>query len=436
MEDTGEAIIAAIRSGARSMREILAWLERAGNPLSQPTVSRQLSVLIARQRVRRIGQGRSTSYEYDDYHDYFAVPGDQRKAVGYDPSFIDRYEPNATGWFSTADLRRMREAGQGRELRDAGTYSRAIAQKLLVDLSYASSRLEGNTYSYLDTEVLVQYGKAAAGKDAVETQMILNHKEAINYLVANIDDIVVDVREVKTMHSMLSVGLVDAREIGSVRQRVVTVGNSAYKPLSIPARLDDELSRIVSKAVEIEDPFEQSLFLMVTISYLQYFVDVNKRTGRLMANVPLLKAGMAPLSFLNVDKTEYTRGLLSFYELGRTDVIAAAYRDGYVASASRYDAYVGRDMSVIEMEARYRGEIHRLTRDYVLGSLERGERLGDDFLEEGSLAVEAGERDAFLAIVRGNVEGLHDGNHRAFGITRQQYDEYALLPVPGDTPKP
>ena len=426
MDQLGSAIVEAVRNGKRTMRELLPHLAGLGLGVSQNTVSRHLRELVADQRLRIEGAGRSTSYVYDDYHDYFSVPGPQRKAVTYNTSLIEDYMPNETRWFSADDIEAMMAAGGGRQM-DASTYSRAIAQKLLVDLAYASSSLEGNTYSYLDTEVLVQYGKVALGKDASETQMILNHKDAINYLLENINDIEIDVREVRTMHSLLSYGLIDPRQVGSVRQHIVGVGNSAYVPLSIPARLEEEMQKLVEKASRIFDPFEQSLFLMTSISYLQYFVDVNKRTGRLTANIPLLKHGLAPLSFLNMDKTEYTRGLLSFYELGRTDVIASAYRQGYVASASRYDAYVGRDQRLIELEARYRHEKAEAVKSYVSASLKAGQRLNAEFFDGMFTAVAEEDRDLLEELVWQNVLNLQEGNHAVFGISRKRFDEYKQL---------
>ncbi len=426
MNEQDKLIVEAVKSGNDTVPKILHWMERNGTPSSQPTLSRRLAGLIADQHVRQEGRGRATVYKYDDYHDYFSVPGNQRRAVQYNPDFVERYVPNETAWFSPADIKAMAEAGGGATM-DASTYSRAIAQKLLVDLAYASSSLEGNTYSYIDTEVLVQYGKIAEGKEADETLMILNHKAAINYLIEYIQDIEIDVREFKTMHSLLSAGLIDERQVGMVRQHIVGVGNSAYVPLSIPARLDDEMEKIAAKATEIIDPFEQSLFLMTMISYLQYFVDVNKRTGRLMANVPLLKAGLSPLSFLNVDKTEYTRGLLSFYELGRTDVIAAAYMKGYVASASRYHAYMGRDRSLIEIEARYRMELHRAVKQYVEASLEQGQKLGEDFFEAGFDGVPDEDLENFVGLAKSAIANLHGGNHAVYGIRRRAYDEYENL---------
>jgi hypothetical protein len=105
-------------------------------------------------------------------------------------------------------------------------------------------------------------------------------------------------------------------------------------------------------------------------------------------------------------------------------VIAAAYAKGYVASASRYHAYMGRDRSIIEMEARYRVELHRAVKNYVEGSLTEGQRLSDDFFEAEFEGVSEEEHEAFVDLVRKAIASLHDGNHAVYGIRRKAFDEY------------
>jgi DNA-binding transcriptional ArsR family regulator len=433
MDETDKAILDAIEAGAHTASQILAAMEQAKVSISQPTLSRRLTALQGDRQVVVKGKGRSTTYELDNYNTYFDVPAERRKAVGYDRSILANYIPNETRWLDSAVAADLLIAGGGAK-PEAGTYSRAIAQKLLVDLSYASSSLEGNTYSYLDTQVLIEYGQAAEGKAADETQMILNHKEAITYLIDNIGEIEIDVREIKNIHSLLSRGLIDPAARGTVRRRIVGLGNSAYTPLAIPQILEDQLGIIVEKQALIDDPFERSLFLMIMISYLQFFEDVNKRTGRLACNIPLLKAGLAPLSFMSVDKTKYTKGLLAFYELGRHDLIAEAYAEGYAASASRYDAYVGRDRDEAELEYKRRSDIYDAVKDYVARSLEQGTRVPlDGFLAEKFQKDEGKTKDILIRRTGDIILSLHDGNHIAYGIGRKTFDAYDRL---GAVPTP
>jgi hypothetical protein len=254
------------------------------------------------------------------------------------------------------------------------------------------------------------------------------------HLVDNIAEIEIDVREVKNMHSLLSRGLIDPAARGTVRRRIVGLGNSAYTPLAIPQMLDDQLKIIIEKASQIRDPFEQSLFLMTMISYVQFFEDVNKRTGRLTCNIPLRKAGLAPLSFMSVDKAKYTKGLLSFYELGRHDLIAEAYAEGYVSSAPRYDAYVGRDREETELEYKRRNDIYDAVRDYVVQSVDGGAKLpAEEFLADRFSKDEGKTKEILIARTGEIVSSLHEGNHIAYGINRKLFDTYEKLE---EVPKP
>lgn len=435
LDETDGILLDALRGSENPMsaQELSEALTRVGRPVSPATLARRLERLIAQRHILREGRARSTRYRKDPYHDYFSVPPGKRARVGYNAAPLSDYVPNETRWLSEEVRRRMEKAGGGRRL-DASTYSRSIAQKLLVDLAFASSALEGNTYTYLDTQVLIEFGQAAEGKDRDETVMILNHKEAISYLTQHIADIEIQPREFKTFHALLSRGLsnMDPRDIGSIRRRPIDeIGGSAYLPLAIPQRLEEEMGRIAQKAREIEDPFEQSLFLMVFISYLQAFRDVNKRTARLVCNVPLLKAGVAPLSFMDMDKTSYVKGLLAFYELNRTDLISEAYAEAYQKSAARYDAYAGRPKAVLDIEFRRRNDIFDGVKAYVL-AVGSGEQpsLIEDFVRQRFPDDDQDTQALLIDRVREIVESLNDGNHIAYGISRQDFAAYeALAPV-------
>lgn len=432
MDALNRAIVDLLKREARALTtaELAVLLAEEGYRTSQPTLSRRLVALNAERHVHSNQMGRGLVHRHDSYQDWFALPPGKRPKVGYDPSMLRDYVPNRTAWLSHEDLECLHVAGGERRL-DCSTYARAIAQKLLVDLSYASSALEGNTYSYLDTKVLIEFGQAAEGKQAAETQMILNHKEAILYLVENINEIAVDARELKTLHALLARGLlVDPAAVGAVRRRIVDIGGSAYVPMVNPHQLETELSLIAKKAAEINEPFERSLFLMVFVSYLQAFEDVNKRTARLACNIPLLKAGIAPLSFMEMDKAAYVRGLLSIYELRRIDVLKDAFIEGYVRSAGLYDVYTARDRAEIALEMRRRADIYGAVAAYV------GEVVGSGSLkdpDEYFLARFSDDdeptRSALVSRVCAIVEALQDGNHTAYGISRKLFDEYDTIRV-------
>ena len=208
-----------------------------------------------------------------------------RPSVGYRRAFLDGYVPNETAYLPKAAASRLHDLGRPpKEGRPAGTFARDILDRLLIDLSWASSRLEGNTYSLLDTERLIHAGQVAIGKNAKETQMILNHKAAIELLVISAEEIGVNRFTICNLHSLLAENLLDrSRDAGRTRTVAVGVTVTTYIPTAIPQLIEEMFAQLLAKATAINDPFEQALFLMVQLPYLQPFIDVNKRTSRVAA---------------------------------------------------------------------------------------------------------------------------------------------------------
>jgi len=238
-----------------------------------------------------------------------------RTPVGYRREFLLDYRPNET-WYLPGQTRiRLRGLGETPSTeRQAGTYARDVLGRLLIDLSWASSKLEGNTYTQLDTQNLIEFGRAAEGKDQSETQMILNHKAAIEMLIEHAQEIGFNTLTFFNLHALLSDNLLaDPTGSGRLRERIVEIGDSVFHPLGIPQLLDQYFRLILEKAGAIDDPFEQAFFIMVQIPYLQPFVDVNKRVSRLGANIPLIKHNLCPLSFVDVPERAYVDGSLGVY---------------------------------------------------------------------------------------------------------------------------
>lgn len=209
----------------------------------------------------------------------------------------------------------------------------------MIDLSWNSSRLEGNTYSLLDTQYLISQGRVSDHKAAADAQMILNHKEAIEFIVQGDDEIGFNSYTVTNLHAMLSDNLLpDPASSGRLRAFAVGVTNSVFTPLAIPQLVDDMFRKLIAKADAIENPFEQAFFVMVHLSYLQPFEDVNKRVSRLLANIPLNRHNLSPLAFVDVPADLYIKGLLGVYELNRVELLKEVFIWSYERSALRYAA--------------------------------------------------------------------------------------------------
>lgn len=267
-----------------------------------------------------------------------SLPPQKTLAITTHGDFLDAYQPNVSPYLSPSLRRQLHKMGQTAQAQTpAGTYSRSILNRLLIDLSWASSQLEGNTYSRLDTRLLIENGTVAQGKAALETQMILNHKTAIELLVENVGAVGFNRYTLMNLHSALAENLLpNPADEGRIRQHAVDIGKSVYRPLSEPQQINDALDLALTKVNQITDPFEQSFFVMVHLPYLQPFADINKRTSRLAANLPLFRANLCPLTFLDVPEPAYTRAVLGLYEMTRVELLRDLYVWAYERSTQAY----------------------------------------------------------------------------------------------------
>ncbi|MET4130742.1 Fic family protein [Roseovarius sp. MBR-6] len=380
---------------------------------SDTTVWRALKRLVEAGRLEVSGKGRATVYTIAGaavVRAHLQTPYNRRPPVAYSPEFLDAYVPNRTFYIPEADRERLRNAGQpvGGMIK-AGTYARRILEQLLVDLSWASSRLEGNTYDILQTERLIRFGEAAEGKDRKEALMILNHKEAIEYVVDNLDDIGLSRPDIFGIHALLADGLLaDPAMAGRLRGTPVGISHSSYKPLDDAITIEEEFDILLHKAAEISDPFEQSFFLLVHIPYLQAFVDINKRTSRVASNIPLLKADLAPMSFLTMDDAAYIDGLIGIYELNNVALLREVFIDSYLASAEKYRILRAEVESPEKAAIVYRDFVREAVRYSVLQTKVFRK---DDILDLAARHdIPEDERDAVVAYAHEQFQGLHEGN--------------------------
>jgi len=234
---------------------------------------------------------------------------------------LENYRPNIDSFLSKQEKQKLAEWGNTRNgEQPAGTYAREILNHLLIDLSWNSSRLEGNTYSLLDTELLIHNGKTPSNKSPMETQMILILKETIEFLVEASDEVGFNRHTFLNLHALLSNNLLFNPASGRLRTFGVGITNSIFTPLGIPQLIEESFDLILAKASQIENTFEHAFFVLVQIPYLQPFDDVNKRGSKLAVNIPLNRHNLAPLSFIDVPEESYIKGMLGIYELNRIEL--------------------------------------------------------------------------------------------------------------------
>ncbi len=356
-----------------------------------------------------------TSPEGAQIKAYVRQPRTQRPPVGYALAFLERYHPNHSAYLPQGLRDQLHALGRSpADQTPAGTFARDIFNRLLIDLSWASSQLEGNTYSRLDTARLIEWGQAAEGKGALETQMILNHKQAIEYLVLDPAHAQLTPDTLIALHAFLSDGLMaDPAAVGRIRRRAVEIGGSVYLPVALPQRLEELFGIVIQMAAEIQDPFEQAFFLMVHLPYLQPFEDVNKRVSRLAANIPFIRHNLCPLSFIDVPQQAYVDAMIGVYELNRVELLRDVFVWAYERSCQHYAAVKQNLVPPDIFRLRYRQALTEVVaavvhHDEPANTVTVGAKV--------PAAVATADTAHFVQLVLAEFAALHPGNAVRFGI--------------------
>ncbi|MEJ2741140.1 MAG: Fic family protein [Gammaproteobacteria bacterium] len=356
---------------------------------------------------------------------FLDTPPHGRPKMSYNRVFLDSYDPNKTAYVPEKVRKQLYKEGKRFDKSlAAGTYAREICQRLLIDLPYNSSRLEGNTYSRLDTQKLVEDGITAEDKVHEETVMIMNHKEALLFLVENAQDIELNSLTIRNLHHLLSQDLLASPEAcGNIRSSIeVNIGQSTYKPLNNPLLLKELFELILLKARKIKNPFEQSFFLLVHLSYLQAFEDVNKRTSRLSCNIPFIKENLCPLSFTDVSRDDYTTALVVMYEKNNVNPMLELYTWAYLRSCEQYGVV---KKSLGEIDA-FRIQ-YRQQRKEVMGLVVKNGLHADkaeDYIENFCKKNDIDETAKFTAMTLADLSTLHAGAIIGLGITEAQLEAW------------
>jgi hypothetical protein len=352
-----------------------------------------------------------------------SAPLAARTPVAYNRAFLDAYRPNRTNYLSAAERARLHELGRTAAAQEAaGTYALQILNRLLIDLSWNSSRLEGNTYSLLDTQRLIELGQAAEEKTPRDAQMIINHKAAIEFLVQSAGEIGFNRYTVLNLHGLLADNLLeDPGAAGRLRHEAVAIGGSVYMPPEIPQVIDECFNRLLAAASAIDDPFEAAFFVMIQLPYLQPFIDVNKRVSRLALNIPLIRRNLAPLSFIAVPDQTYTRGLLGVYELNRIELIKDVFLWAYEKSSSRYVAVRQTLGEPDPFRLRYRNALRNVVAEVIRARMNQKDAAAHIAACTQAEVPEA-DWQRFIEAAETELLSLHEGNFARYGVRPSEFN--------------
>ncbi len=357
---------------------------------------------------------------------YVLLPARARKPVGCNQDFLRSYDPSHTFYLESSLRVDLLNVGRVENIeRPAGTYARNILNRLLIDLSWNSSRLEGNTYSLLETKRLIELGESAAGKDAAEAQMILNHKDAIEYIIESASEAKISSHEIRSIHALLSENLLgDSSASGRVREIAVGISGTTYIPLENPHLLREFFDIFIKKLNLIKDPFEQSFFSLVHLSYMQAFEDINKRTARLASNIPLIKQNLKPLSFIDVNQQDYMLALLGIYEKNDVSLLRDLYVWAYKRSSQRYSALQQAMGEPNLFKLKYRNAIQDIVREIILKKVTGS--LIVPTIKKLITALNLSEVDStrLFQVIETEIMSLHDGNIARFKVRPSEFQAW------------
>lgn len=333
-----------LEKGTLQSSDMYSEMVKLGEDISLVTVKRTLSQLASGGFLTPAGSGRSTRYTISaigrtfadiDAKKYCSIDPDKRRGLlRYN---FDLFPALPLDILTESESRMLSNATTEyrRRTRDLPpTIQKKELERLIIELSWKSSKIEGNTYTLLDTEKLILENTAAAGHDRKETQMILNHKDAFTFVRENSAHFkTITQKNLEQLHAILvkdlSVGL-------GLRKKPVGVLGSAYRPLDTVYQISEAVGGLGKAISKLSSPFAKALIAILGISYIQPFEDGNKRTARLAANAILLAHDLAPLSYRSVDENDYREAMLVFYELNSIMPFKKIFIDQYTFAAQNY----------------------------------------------------------------------------------------------------
>jgi Fic family protein len=345
MDNFSEAdVIKIVKSNNEiSSKEIY---NKVTSQISYATVKRILSKLVSRNLLVTKGQGKATKYIVSkaysvlypiDINQYFELEIDERTIItAFNFDLIATTLPSIS-LFDLNELKKLEELQnqykKNTEQLSENEYSKEL-ERLAIDLSWKSSQIEGNTYTLLETEVLLKDQQTASGKTKDEATMLLNHKEAIDFLIENSDYLnPLLVSKIEDVHYILIKELDVSRNI---RKRKVGISGTNYQPLDNEFQIIEALKNMCNLVNSKSCVFEKALLTLLLISYIQPFADGNKRTARIVSNAILIHYKYCPISFRTIDSITYKKAMLLFYEQNNISAFKQIFIDQFEFAVNTY----------------------------------------------------------------------------------------------------
>jgi len=332
------------RFGNTKSSDIHKNLLLIGEDVSLVTVKRLLSDMQREKILSSSGAGRSTTYFLSDYGKLIsnidasvyckAEPDNRNGTKDYN---FNLFENINFYLFLDEEAKTLAEATlyYKEKIKNVSeTIHKKELERFIIELSWKSSKIEGNTYTLLDTENLLLHGVELAGHKKEEALMIINHKKAFDFIYQNKGEFKeLNIKNLENIHAILTKNL---NIKNNIRSKPIGVLGSIYKPLDNQYQIKEAVENLSKAVSKMKDGYAKALVSLLGISYIQPFEDGNKRSGRLMANAMLLAYGLSPLSYRSVDEEDYREAMLVFYELNSLIQFKKIFIAQYDFSARNY----------------------------------------------------------------------------------------------------
>ena len=332
------------KHSSSSRQEIEEYVASVDDKSSKNTIIRDLDVLLKNNYIKKIGSARSIKYQPAnnnellikyDVENYFKGDFDNRK-IKYPQFNFDVYN-NLKNLFSDDEIKMLEDTNKiytDKINSLSNTILKKEYERLLIELSWKSSQIEGNTYSLLDTEALIKENIEAKGHKKEEAIMILNHKKALEFIFDSKDYFkIITLKKLEELHALLTDNL---RVDKGLRKSPVGIVGTNYKPLSNQLQIKDAVEKMIPAINETKNVIEKAFIAVIMISYIQPFEDGNKRTGRILANAILFSNGYCPLSYRSVNESEYKKAVILFYENNSIDYFKKLFVEQFKFAVEKY----------------------------------------------------------------------------------------------------
>ena len=327
-----------------SRLELEGYVETVSDKISKNTIIRDLDVLLKNNYINKIGSARNIKYlpaepnellMIYDVDNYFKIDVDNRE-IKYPQFNFDVYG-NLKSLFSIEELKKLESINliyRNKIKALSSTILKKEYERLLIELSWKSSQIEGNTYSLLDTEALIKENVEAKGHKKEEAIMILNHKKALEFIFDNKDYFkIITLKKLEELHALL------IRDLGGdkgLRKSPVGIVGTNYKPLSNQLQIKEAVDKLINTINGTENIIEKALITVLMISYIQPFEDGNKRTGRILANAILFANDYCPLSYRSINESDYKKAVIIFYENNSLDYFKKLFVEQFKFAVEKY----------------------------------------------------------------------------------------------------